>query len=95
MSNRTFRKYHRLLALIFLLPITLTVITGMLVSIVQDWSIYTGLSSNFLLKLHTGEIFKLQAVYPFLNGLGLIGLLITGSTMLGIGKKNRRRSRSN
>ncbi|MGB7247872.1 MAG: peptidase [Phormidesmis sp.] len=82
--SRLFRKYHRWLALIVLLPLTLTVITGMLATISQEWPINIGLASNFLLKLHTGEIFGLQAIYPIFNGIGVIGLLVTGASMLGL-----------
>lgn len=82
--NRLFRKYHRWLALIVLLPLTLTVITGMLATVSQEWPINIGLASNFLLKLHTGEIFGLQAIYPIFNGVGVIGLLVTGASMLGL-----------
>jgi len=73
--NRLFRKYHRWLALIVLLPLTLTVITGMLATVSQEWPINIGLASSFLLKLHTGEIFGLQAIYPIFNSVGVIRLL--------------------
>ncbi len=82
--KRLFRKYHRWLALIVLFPLSLTVVTGMLTTVSQEWPINIGLGSDFLLKLHTGEIFGLQAIYPILNGLGVIGLLITGASMLGL-----------
>jgi hypothetical protein len=89
--QRTFRKYHRTLAIILSLPLTLTVLTGMAATIVREWPMNTGLSSSLLLKIHTGEIFHLQAIYPILNGLGLIGLLITGLNMSGIfGRKPRK-----
>lgn len=86
---RLFRKYHRWLALIILLPLSLTVITGMLATVTQEWPINIGLSSKFLLELHTGELFGLQAIYPILNGLGVIGLLVTGATMLGVFKRKK------
>lgn len=89
--KRAFRKYHRLLALIVCLPITLTVITGMAATMVGEWSLNTGLSRSLLMKIHTGEILHLQAIYPILNGLGLIGLLVTGLSMSGVfgGKPQR------
>lgn len=80
--QRNFRKYHRVLALIVCLPIGLTVLTGMLATLTREWSFPLGISSSFLLRVHTGEIFHLEAIYPILNGLGLIGLLVTGITML-------------
>lgn len=85
--NRAFRKYHRVLALILCLPLLLTVITGMAVTLAEDWSVRFGITRGFLLKIHTGEIFHLEAFYPLLNGFGLIGLLITGLTMSGLFRK--------
>lgn len=82
--KKAFRKYHRILAIIIALPIILTVLTGMLTTIVREWPINTEISSRLLLKIHTGEIFHLQAIYPILNGLGLIGLLVTGLSMSGL-----------
>lgn len=88
--KRAFRKYHRMLALILCLPIALTVITGMLVTVVREWSFLNlGLSSNFLLRIHTGEIFHLEAIYPILDGLGLIGMIVTGLSMSGMFNKPR------
>jgi hypothetical protein len=87
--HRTFRKSHRLLAPIMVLPLTLTVLTGMLATLKQEWMLTIGLSGSVLLKLHTGEIFGLQAIYPILNGLGLIGLLVTGISMTGLLKRKK------
>ncbi len=82
--KKAFRKYHRILAIIVALPLTLTVVTGMLTTVVKEWPINTEISARLLLKIHTGEIFNLQAIYPILNGLGLIGLLVTGLSMSGL-----------
>jgi hypothetical protein len=82
--KKVFRKYHRILAIIIALPLTLTVLTGMLTTVVKEWPISTEISARLLLKIHTGEIFNLQAVYPILNGLGIIGLLVTGLSMSGL-----------
>ena len=88
--KRLARKYHRIIAPIIALPLVLTVLTGMLVTIVREWPINTGLTSSLILSLHTGEIFHLQAIYPILNGLGLIVLVVTGISMSGVfGKKKR------
>jgi hypothetical protein len=88
--NRTFRKYHRQIAIIISLPLLVTVITGMAVTVVREWSfINTGIPSRLLLQIHTGEIFHLAAIYPILNGLGLIGLLVTGLMMSGLFRKNK------
>jgi hypothetical protein len=88
--NRAFRKYHRQIAIIISLPLLVTVITGMAVTVVREWSfINTGIPSRLLLQIHTGEIFHLAAIYPILNGLGLIGLLVTGLMMSGLFRKNK------
>jgi hypothetical protein len=89
--KRHFRKYHRVLAPIICLPLGLTILTGMATTMVGEWSLNLGIPRSFLLELHTGEIFHLQGIYPMLNGLGLIGLLVTGMSMTGLfkGKKVR------
>lgn len=87
--NRLFRKYHRWLALIILLPLFLTVVTGMLTTIAQEWPVNIGLTPNLLLKIHTGEIFGLQAIYPVLDGIGVIGLMVTGASMLGLFRRKK------
>ncbi|MEH2023146.1 peptidase [Nostoc sp.] len=93
--KRAFRKYHRTIGIIICLPLILTVLTGMLTTIVKEWPISTGLSSSLLLKIHTGEILHLQAIYPILNGLGLIGLLVTGMSMSGLFAQKKRRDINN
>ncbi|AFY93054.1 hypothetical protein [Chamaesiphon minutus] len=75
-----FRKFHRAIALIMLLPLLLTAITGSIYQI-------TDLSGNdvkWILELHKGNIgsLKLETIYPFLNALGLLALLATGTSML-------------
>ncbi len=82
--KRAFRKYHRILASIIFLPLILTTLTGMLTTIRGEWRWNFGISRSILLSIHTGEIFHLQAIYPILNGLGTLGLLITGISMTGI-----------
>ncbi len=82
--KKAFRKYHRTISIIVCVPLLLTVLTGMLATVAQEWPINIGLSSRLMLKIHTGEIFHLEAIYPILNGLGLIGLLVTGMSMSGL-----------
>jgi hypothetical protein len=67
----------------------------MLTTIVKEWSMNTGLSSRLLLKIHTGEILHLEAIYPILNGLGLIGLLVTGMSMTGLFDRKKQREINN
>jgi hypothetical protein len=82
--RKVFRKYHRVLASIIFLPLILTTLTGMATTMIAEWRWNLGIPRSLLLSIHTGEIFHLQAIYPMLNGLGTLGLLITGITMTGI-----------
>ena len=82
--KRLFRKYHRSLASIIFIPLILTVVTGTIATIVTEWKLNLGVSRSLLMEIHTGEIFRLQAIYPVLNGIGTLGLLITGITMTGL-----------
>ncbi|BAZ48297.1 hypothetical protein NIES4103_09050 [Nostoc sp. NIES-4103] len=81
--NRMFRRYHRQIAIILCLPLFLTVLTGMGYTIAHEW-LHQNEFGSFLLKLHTLEIVHLEAIYPVLNGLGLISLLITGLSLTGL-----------
>lgn len=89
--KRAFRKYHRIIAIIICLPLALTVLTGMTTTMVGEWGMSIGVSRSLLLEIHTGEILHLGGIYPILNGLGIIGLLVTGLSMSGLfgGKKQR------
>jgi hypothetical protein len=78
--TRVFRKYHRRLAIIMCLPLLITVLTGISYPILGDWLHLDNLA-GFILQVHSGSIFGLEAVYPVLNGLGLAGLLVTGMSM--------------
>jgi hypothetical protein len=84
--NRMFRKYHRQIAIVLCIPLFVTVLTGMGYTIADEWFHQSELG-DFLLKIHTFEILRLGKIYPILNGLGLIGLLITGVTMTGLFRK--------
>jgi hypothetical protein len=79
-----FRKYHRTLSIILCLPLLLTVLTGMGYTMISEWSLNLGLTRSLMMKLHTGEIFHLQGIYPILNGIGLLGLLVTGISLSGL-----------
>jgi hypothetical protein len=83
---RAFRKYHRVLAIILCLPLLLTIVTGMAYTILVEW-FQLGDAAELLLGLHTLEIVHLDKFYPVLNGIGLIGLFVTGMTMTNLFKK--------
>lgn len=83
---RLFRKYHRLIAIAVSLPLILTVITGVGYTIFDEWFEQERIA-HFLMGIHTMDILGLEEIYPVLNGLGLMGLLITGLSMTGLFKK--------
>jgi hypothetical protein len=83
---KTFRKYHRQIAIAACIPLILTVITGMGYTIFAEW-LHQDEIGEFLLGLHTMELLHLEEIYPVLNGLGLVGLLVTGLSMTGLLKK--------
>lgn len=85
--SRLFRKYHRWLAVICTLPILLTVITGMLFPIAK--ALHQRQLAGFLIHLHTLEILGLESFFPIINGIGLLGLLITGVYMTSLFRERR------
>ncbi|EAZ88784.1 hypothetical protein [Crocosphaera chwakensis] len=85
---RFFRKYHRLLAVTVSLPLISTVLTGMGYTIFDEW-FHQERFAHLLMEIHTMEIIGLDEIFPVLNGLGLVGLLVTGLTMTGLFRKRR------
>ena len=75
------RQLHRALAPVMILPILLTLITGSIYQILD----LGGKGGDFawLLDWHKGHFgsLNLEAIYPFLNALGLLTLAITGIWM--------------
>lgn len=90
--NRLFRKYHRWLAIVCALPLLLTVITGTLFPIARAMN--QRQLAGFLIHLHTLETFGLEGIYPILNGVGLLGLLVTGVYMTNLFRERRSPSNS-
>lgn len=85
----TFRKYHRLIAMTICLPLIVTAVTGIAMTFTDEWFHQNDLT-GFLLKVHTFQIFHLSAILPVFNGLGLIGLILTGISMTGLFSKQRK-----
>jgi multidrug transporter EmrE-like cation transporter len=52
-------------------------------TIAHEW-LHQDELGGIILRLHTLEILHLETIYPILNGLGLVGLLITGLSMTGL-----------
>lgn len=84
--NRAFRKYHRQIAIVVALPLLLTVISGVGYSLLDEW-FHQDRLAGVLLKIHTMKFLHLEGIYPLLNGLGLLGLLVTGLSMTSLFKK--------
>jgi hypothetical protein len=88
--KQVFRKYHRLIAIATCLPLILSAVTGISITIVDEW-FHQPVLGAFLIKIHTLDFFGLGAIYPILNGLSLIGLIVTGLSMPGLFHKRDRR----
>jgi hypothetical protein len=70
--NSVLRRYHRQIAVMMCIPLALTIITGTAYPIFDQWLSLSSLA-GVMLRIHSGRIFGLEAIYPVLNGLGLIG----------------------
>ncbi|TVQ20237.1 MAG: PepSY domain-containing protein [Leptolyngbya sp. DLM2.Bin15] len=84
------RQLHRWFAPVMALPLLLTLLTGMGFQIAMSTGNTSGLL--WLLEVHRGKFgaVDLTLVYPFLNGLGLLTLLVSGVLMwLQTGKRSR------
>ena len=75
------RRLHATLAPIMAFPLLLTLLTGLFFQM----AVIGGNGNDFywLLELHRGKFgaIDLSHVYPFLNALGLLTLVITGTLM--------------
>jgi len=87
------RQLHRALVPVMVLPLLLTLTTGVLF----QFAVASDRANDFiwLLDLHRGKFgqINLDFVYPFLNALGLLTLLITG-VLMWLQTPNRKRSKS-
>ncbi|MGH2414792.1 MAG: peptidase [Microcystaceae cyanobacterium] len=90
--KNTLRKYHRLIATLFCLPLFFTALTGTSIALADRWLHQEALVA-FLIAVHTFQIFKLDAILPVVNGLGLIGLVATGLSMTGLFTKRHQPKR--
>ncbi len=86
------RRLHRLIAPIMILPIIFTVITGVIYQIGELGGFKDQI--RFIIHWHKGNFGYLdfQKSFPFLNGIGLLILVVTGVPML---FKSQRSSKSN
>ncbi|WP_204138553.1 PepSY domain-containing protein [Halomicronema sp. CCY15110] len=85
MKFRSLIRYlHRTVAPIVLLPLFITVTTGVVYRLSKDWFGLSRDQVHFLMMLHEGEYLGpiLEPIYVLFNGLGLLWMLVTGSIML-------------
>lgn len=75
------RQLHRALVPFMVMPLLLTLTTGLLF----QFAVMSDRTDDFLwlLDLHRGKFgqINLEFVYPILNALGLLTLILTGSIM--------------
>ena len=80
----TFRKLHRRIAPILFLPLLASALTGVAYRLGRSWVGIPSSVANFLMVIHQGEYLgqPLVPIYVLLVGLGLIGMIVTGLTMI-------------
>ncbi|MGA1264366.1 MAG: PepSY domain-containing protein [Prochlorothrix sp.] len=80
-SRVVLRKVHRFFVPVIALPLLVTVLTGMGFQV----AMLSGQGSEFqwLLSVHRGQFgpVNLELIYPFLNGISMIVLIVTGVLM--------------
>ncbi|MBE7385333.1 MAG: PepSY domain-containing protein [Leptolyngbya sp. SIO1E4] len=75
-----FRRLHATLAPFVLLPLFMTVTTGVIYRLGKSWLGLSRDQVHFLMVLHEGEYLgeTIAPIYVLLNGLGLLWMLATG-----------------
>lgn len=79
--TRMLRQIHRVLAPVMVLPLILTLLTGSS----YQFALMAGRAADYrwLMNLHAGDfgLVNLRAVYPVLNALGLLVMIISGISL--------------
>ncbi|WP_036028448.1 hypothetical protein [Leptolyngbya sp. PCC 6406] len=80
---KTVRKFHAALAPIVLLPLLVTVMTGVSYRLGKSWFGLSRDQVHILMTIHEGEYLgpTLEPIYVLLNGLGLLWMMTTGAMM--------------
>jgi len=78
------RQWHRWLAPFVLLPLLLTLSSGMAYRLARDWGGVSRDQVHWLMALHEGEWLgaDLEPFVVMLNPLGPLWMLVTGATLL-------------
>ena len=84
MLNWTFRKLHAKVAPVVFLPLILTALTGMGYRLGKSWFGVSNRVAHWLMVVHEGQFLgkSLVPFYVLLVGLSLIGMIITGITLI-------------
>jgi hypothetical protein len=82
------RNIHRLLALILVLPLSISAETGVAYRLARDWFGMSEEQVGFLLEIHQGLYLgsTFSTFYVLLLGSGLVALLIAGIKMTSLGR---------
>jgi hypothetical protein len=82
------RQWHAAMAPVVLLPLLLTVTTGVGYRLVRDWGGLERDAAHGLMALHEGEWLRSwfgpagETAYVLLNGLGLLWMLVSGAGLV-------------
>ena len=78
------RRFHRVASLCLLIPLLLTLATGMTYRLGRAWFGMSKDSANQILEFHAGDWLGDwgSALYVLLVGLGLLALLLTGAVLM-------------
>ena len=90
-QSREFRKLHRKVAPILFIPLLLSALTGIGYRLGRSWFGISKDTGKIFMNIHQGTFLgkPLEPVYVSLVGLGLIGLVITGFSMIRKSKQSR------
>ena len=85
------RELHRALAPWVLMPLLVTMTTGVSYRLARDWLGCSREQVHWLMVMHEGEWMgsSLEPVFVLLNALGLLWMLVTGASIL-IGRWRRK-----
>ena len=84
MKLNQIRKWHSTLAPIIMLPLMMTVSTGVIYRLSKDWFGLSRDQVHFLMTIHEGEYLghTLEPFYVLFNALGVLWMLVTGGIMV-------------
>ncbi|MFM7423737.1 MAG: PepSY domain-containing protein [Elainella sp.] len=84
MNVRQFRQLHQTVAPFVILPLSITILTGVTYRLAKSWFGLSRDQVHWLMVLHEGEYLGQfwEPVYVLLNGMGALWMLVTGSVMV-------------